>query len=146
MFRHILIPVDGSAVSKRIVQQGAAMARLCLAKLFVVHVISPVRSTDFGSALVACQLHDQAKANAKHYLDEARSVAEEVGVPMECETISGYPPHEAIVRTVAKKGCDLIIMGSHGRRGIARLLLGSETYSVLLRSDVPVMVISVASL
>lgn len=141
MFHHILIPVDGSEVSKRVIEQGVSMAKLCSAKVLVVHVISLRQSVDFGNILVVSQVHEQAKVNAKRYLDGARVVAEKAGVPAEYETILGYPPYEAILRVVATRGCDLIIMGLHGRYGVTRpLSVGSETHNVLLRSDVPVMV------
>jgi nucleotide-binding universal stress UspA family protein len=80
-----------------------------------------------------------AKA-AERYLGEIAAAAQAAGVPCECVTIEGEFPAEAIVKVAAKRKCDLIVMASHGRRGITGVLLGSETQKVLILAKVPVLV------
>jgi nucleotide-binding universal stress UspA family protein len=143
MYKHILIPTDGSELSLRAAKAGIELAKLCKAKVTAIQVVAPYQAIAYmGSLLAATEFayNEQAQTNAEHYLDEVKAMAEAQGVAFDSEILSNDQPWEAIVKTVASKQCDLIVMGSNGRRGMTRLLLGSETHKVLLRSEVPVLV------
>ncbi|WP_243041182.1 universal stress protein [Dyella sedimenti] len=143
MFKHILIPIDGSELSMRAARTGIELAKLCQAKVTALHVIAPFQTIAYMGAILAASeivYNEEARANAERYLLEARQLAEAAGVPFEGEAIFGDQPCGTIVQTVADKQCDLVVMGSHGWRGMTRLLLGSETQKVLLRGNVPVLV------
>ncbi len=145
MYKHILIPTDGSKLSSRAVQQGVAIARAVGARvsgLFVAPAPTPLL---FKGLVPVRHLQPEehaaltAKAAAR-YLGEIEAAAQAAGVPCECVTIEGEFPAEAIVKVAAKRKCDLIVMASHGRRGVTGILLGSETQKVLILAKVPVLV------
>ena len=145
MYKHILIPTDGSRLSTRAVQHGIAIARATGARvtgLFVAPAPTPLL---FKGLVPVRHLQPQehaaltAKA-AQRFLGEIEAAAGLSGVPCECVTIEGDFPAEAILKTAAKRKCDLIVMASHGRRGISGVLLGSETQKVLTLAKVPVLV------
>lgn len=143
MFKHILIPIDGSELSRRAAMKGIELATLCQGKITVLHVIPPFQTIAYMGALLAATefaYNEQAKADGAQYLADIRSMAEAAGVPFEGEADFGDQPSETILGVAKAKQCDLIVMGSHGRRGMTRLLLGSETQKVLLGSQVPVLV------
>ena len=145
MFKNILVPTDGSELSRRAIKQAVQFAKEQNARVTGLHVVPPyapdVREEFSVRYFVSPQ--DYAKSSgvlARKHLKVLESAAKASGVP--CETFhaaSGYP-YDEIVRTAQQKKCDLIYMASHGRRGISRLLLGSETSKVLAHSKVPVMV------
>ena len=87
-------------------------------------------------ALIAAGLRE-----SDHILSQASQAAAAAGVPASCERVNSDLPHRAIVETAARLGCDLIVMASHGRRGLGGLLLGSETQRVLVQSPGPVLVV-----
>jgi len=143
MFKHILIPIDGSELSRRAAMKGIELAKLCQGKITVLHVIPPFQTIAYMGALLAATefaYNEQAKADGAQYLADIRTMAEAAGVPFEGEADFGDQPSETILGVTKAKQCDLIVMGSHGRRGMTRLLLGSETQKVLLGSQVPVLV------
>ena len=143
MFKHILLPIDGSELSMRAAKTGIELAKLSGGKVSAIHVIAPFHAVAYmGAVLAASEIsyNDEARGNAQGYLADTRAVAEAAGVPFEGEAVFGDQPYEAIVRAVTDKQCDLVVMGSNGWRGMTRLLLGSETHKVLLRSNVPVLV------
>lgn len=143
MFKHILIPIDGSELSRRAAMKGIELATLCQGKITVLHVIPPFQTIAYMGALLAATefaYNEQAKLDGAQYLADIRSMAEAAGVPFEGEADFGDQPSETILGVAKAKQCDLIVMGSHGRRGMTRLLLGSETQKVLLGSQVPVLV------
>ena len=123
--------------------KGIELATLCQGKITVLHVIPPFQTIAYMGALLAATefaYNEQAKADGAQYLADIRSMAEAAGVPFEGEADFGDQPSETILGVAKAKQCDLIVMGSHGRRGMTRLLLGSETQKVLLGSQVPVLV------
>jgi nucleotide-binding universal stress UspA family protein len=143
MYKHILIPTDGSELSMRAARNAIDLAKLCNAKVTAIHVIAPYQTIAYMGALLAATeyaYNQEARSQAEQYLGEVRTMAEAADVALECEVITNQQPFEAIVNSVASKQCDLVVMGSNGRRGMTRLLLGSETHKVLLRCDVPVLV------
>ncbi len=145
MYRDILIPTDGSPLSERAAAHGVALAKTTGARvtgLFVAPAPTPLVFE--GLLPVAHMQPDEhaaltARAAARH-LGVIERAAAKAGVPFEGLTVTGEYPAEAILQTAAQRKCDLIVMASHGRRGLAAVLLGSETQKVLMQAKVPVLV------
>jgi nucleotide-binding universal stress UspA family protein len=146
MYRHILIPTDGSEVAQKGVVAGFGLAKALGARVTLVTVSEtlPVFADPTGLGAPTVDLSDYWAAeeeSAKRALDGAKTLADQAGVSAETLHISRGRPAEAIVEAARSKGCDLIAMASHGRRGVGRLLLGSQTSEVLVHSPVPVLVV-----
>ena len=147
MYKHILIPTDGSERSKRALQQGAEFATALGARLTVVHVTRPLHSM-LGEPITVGAMTDEARnfvheyltADAEAALSAASAIAEEAGVA--CEAIRAEHEHiyQGIIDTARERGCDLIAMASHGRSGLQAVVLSSETVKVLIHSKIPVLV------
>ena len=143
MFKHILLPTDGSELSLRAVDTGIALAARLGASVYAFHVIAPFPASAYFAEFVVANepaYTQEAIANAERYLAEVRQRAEAAGVPCEGSHEIDARPYSAIVGAARKHQCDLIVMASHGWRGFDRLLLGSETHKVILNGDVPVLV------
>jgi nucleotide-binding universal stress UspA family protein len=149
MFRHLLVPTDGSDLSDGTIRRAVSFAREAGATITFLHVLANLAMPSQGSLYGDPVLLDPAvvehfiqaeRAYADELLERARALAEEAGVP--CDTAVGEHPvvYEAIIGAATRHGCDLIFMASHGRRGLAGLLLGSETQRVLTHSELPVLV------
>jgi nucleotide-binding universal stress UspA family protein len=142
MYHHILIPTDCSPLSGSAVEKGIALAKALGAKVTVLTVVEPfpaMRGLPQSSDASAAYMR-YAHAEADPRLAEAEQQAKQVGVPCEIVKVEHGQPYEAIIETADARGCDLITMASHGRRGISALLLGSETTKVLMHSKLPVLV------
>lgn len=140
MYRHILIPTDGSELAERGVAQGLALAKTLGAKASIIFVLEPF-SEMTGRLLEAVATYAALrKEQAATALDRAAKAAKEAGVS--CETIQeeNGQPHQAIIAAARDKGCDLIVMSSHGRSGLPMLLIGSVTNKVLAEAKTPVLV------
>jgi nucleotide-binding universal stress UspA family protein len=145
MYKHVLIPTDGSRLSKKAIVAGVAFAKVLGARvtgLFAAPAPTPIVYQDF---LPVDYMTPEQHAAVIHrtavkYLGVIEKAARDAGVPCECLTVTDDYPAEAILATAKKRKCDLIFMASHGHRGIAGVLLGSETQKVLTHSKVPVMV------
>jgi nucleotide-binding universal stress UspA family protein len=143
MFRHLLIATDGSELAERAVTQGLALAKVLGAKVTGVTVTEPLASLVAGDASIVLPLQDYeraAAANAARILSGVTTAAGASGVPCEVVHVKEHFPAEGIVETAKARGADLIVMASHGRRGLSKLLLGSETTKVLSQSSIPVLV------
>ncbi len=146
MYKKILIATDGSELSNKAADAGIELATLSGGELLTVQVVPryPVSYFEGGMSL---QNADVAKverqwAEAAHqHVQEVEARASARGVKAKGVTVHAELVAEAIIATAEKHGCDLIIMASHGRRGLTRLLLGSETTHVLTHSHIPVMVL-----
>ena len=145
MFKRILIPTDGSAISRKAVKQGVAFAKSIGAT--VVGFFSPedyraIMYTEYMPATLLSQeeFEAQAKKAAEKQLAQVQKAAEAADVRYESYWTISITPWEAIIEAARKKKCDLIFMGSHGRTGLAGLVLGSTTTKVLTHSKVPVLV------
>jgi len=125
MYRHILIPTDGSELAWRGVAHGLALAKSIGAKISVINVVEPLFAVtgDFASVL-----------------DRVANAAKEAGVSCETIQMENVPPHEAIIAAAEDKGCNLIVMSSHGFSGLSMLLIGSVTNKVLTYAKTPVLV------
>jgi len=145
MFTNILVPTDGSEQSQRAVRAGVELARVHQAKLTGIHVIPDyhllIAYEGAFDPVTEERIEEEARERAERYLDYVRKTAEAAGVP--CETVceTSDHPYDAILKAADGRGCDLILMTSHGRKGLAAVLLGSETRKVLTHARVPVLVV-----
>jgi len=145
-YRHLLVPTDGSDLSARAVRQAAALAQAVGARLTLFHVqtafpISLVGVGELVDPLTVDALIAAARSNSNRVLDEARAIARQQGVSAETLCDEHPVPHQAIVAAAERLGCDLVVMASHGRRGLQGALLGSETQRVLSHCQLPVLVV-----
>jgi nucleotide-binding universal stress UspA family protein len=146
MFKNILVPTDGTKLSARAVRSAVALAKTCGAKITGVYVIPPYVPPVYSEGMlymadIGPQRHKELMAKAaKKALDALGAEAHRGGVA--CATVAplAEQPWQGILKTARGKRCDAIVMASHGRRGIAGLLLGSETTKVLTHSKIPVLV------
>jgi len=143
MYKHILLPTDGSELSLTAVRDGVRFAKEIGARVTALHVTAPFHPTEMTPSAFTAHLqeHDaNAKESAEQALGAFTEAARAAGVP--CATVHrvSNSPYEAIIALAGEAGCDLIFMASHGRRGVAALLLGSETSNVLTHSKIPVLV------
>lgn len=139
MYKHILLPTDGSEQSEQAIEQGVRLASLLGARVTGVHVVVESHvAAGIGSTLMHHM--DDGSAAAKQFLSVVEAAAKAADVPFECFVLRGGSAAEAILHAATKQGCDLIFMHSHGRSGLARMLLGSDTSQVLHGSHVPVLV------
>jgi nucleotide-binding universal stress UspA family protein len=136
MFKHILIPTDGSDLSKDAVQYGMSLAKAVSAKVtgITVYAVHPDMLTETPES---CK--KRMTTDAMKYLEQVKDAAK-AGVVCDTIQVEHEHPFEAIIETAKAKGCDLIVMASHGRRGIFAIVLGSETLKVLTHSTIPVLV------
>jgi nucleotide-binding universal stress UspA family protein len=143
MYSHILIPTDGSALAGEAVKHGVELAKAIGAKVTVLTVTAPLRVYSAEVALIeesTADYQERITEFANRVLGGAAAVAKAVGVAAETVAVEADRPYEAIISTASDKGCDLIIMASHGRRGVAAVILGSETQKVLTHCKIPVLV------
>jgi len=143
MFKHILLPSDGSPLSEAAMRKGIQFAKTINARVTGFCVAPALRHFGFD-ADIGPEFKKQAAAAvqaevAKNLL-AIEKAAKEAGVPCETAQERSDQPYEAIIVAAQEKECDLIIMASHGRRGVQGLLLGSETQKVLTHSKIPVLV------
>ncbi len=143
MYKHILIPTDGSPLSERAAQQAIAFAKSIGAKVTAVNVSPTFRTFAVDPVMLTetpAQYEKNCETRAQKYLGAIRNIAKTAGVPYDDVHVVHDHPYEAIIETAGKKGCDLIFMASHGRRGVSALVLGSETLKVLTHSKIPTLV------
>lgn len=144
MFQHILVPVDGSETSMKAVAKAAGLAKVFGSAVTVLYVIDPYPFTGVGAdfAYGQSQYLSAATAEANAALDVAKQAITEAGVATVHTLVGeGHAVHDGIVRALQTCGGDLIVMGSHGRRGLEKLVLGSVTQRVLGVAHVPVLVV-----
>lgn len=143
MYKHILIATDGSDLAQTAVGQGMALARAVGAKVLIVTVTEPWRSTGASDMVITFPLEDyekRASDAATVVFGKATDIARKVGVAYETDHVMDKYPAEGIVEAAEKHGCDLIVMASHGRRGLSRMFLGSQAAKVVTLSKVPVLI------
>jgi nucleotide-binding universal stress UspA family protein len=146
MFKHILLPTDGSKLSARAIKRGIDLAKKGRGRITALHVLPEFKlMVDDGITMISPALKkrfdDEGRARAQKLLDEIARQARARGVRCATLCVSGDSPYQEIIKVARQKKCDLILMASHGRRGISSLLLGSETSKVLLHTKVPVLVV-----
>ncbi|TAH44834.1 MAG: universal stress protein [Betaproteobacteria bacterium] len=145
MFKHFLVPTDGSALSEGTVARAVSFAREAGARITFFYAQPDFPMPIYGEgALIDPTTPEQfakaAAAEAEQILQRAKAMADAEGVSSDTDSVVNEVPYEAIIDAADRHGCDLIFMASHGRRGIAGLLLGSETQKVLTHSKTPVLV------
>jgi nucleotide-binding universal stress UspA family protein len=143
MYRHILIPTDGSELSQKAIDYGMALAKSVNAKVTVMTVSTPFYTLAVEPGMITDTPEQYGKRMATlaaKYLNVAKEAALAAGVSCETMHVEHDHPYLAIIETTARKSCDLIVMASHGRRGISAILLGSEAVKVLTHSNIPVLV------
>jgi nucleotide-binding universal stress UspA family protein len=145
MYQRILIPTDGSAISRKAAKQGVAFAKAIGARVvgfFAPEDYRAIMYTEYMPAGMLSQeeFEEQAQKAAQKQLAFVEKTARAAGVQYESYWMISVAPWEAIIEAARKKRCDLIYMGSHGRRGLAGVLLGSTTMKVLTHTKVPVLV------
>jgi nucleotide-binding universal stress UspA family protein len=147
MFKHILLPTDGSKLADRGIIQGIKLAKSLGAKLTLLSVVPEFRVIAHES--FAMPMSMQAK---QRYEKEAKILAEKklatvsahiakAGLQSTSVVVSSDLPYQQIIEVARKRKCDVVVMASHGRRGLTGLLLGSETVKVLTHSKIPVLVV-----
>jgi nucleotide-binding universal stress UspA family protein len=145
MYQHLLLPTDGSPLSQHAATDGVALAARLGARVTTVFVAPAPTPLVFEGLLPVAYMTPEQHAEwvnkaAERALGRIQHAAVAAGVPCDrVQLVSEYPA-EAIVATAKKRKCDLIVMASHGRRGVKALLLGSETAKVLAHSTIPVLV------
>jgi len=149
MYRRILLPTDGSKLSDRAVKEAVKLAKTLGAKITALHLM-PTEQMFLDQSFVTPvtisqslknQFKKQVALRSKEILENVRRKAGAAGVQCEMVSAASDSPYKAILKQATKSGCDLIMMASHGRRGISGVLLGSETAKVLLHSKIPVLVV-----
>jgi nucleotide-binding universal stress UspA family protein len=145
MFKHILIPTDGSRVSTEAAKAGVRLARRLGARVTGFFAAPPATPIVYRDALpvgyTTPEHHEKMiRRAAQAHLTVIERAAKAAGVRCECVTVTSDFPAEAILEAATRRGCDLIFMASHSRRGLKGLLLGSQTHKVLAGSTVPVLV------
>ena len=143
MHTHILIPTDGSELSDEAIQYGTALAKTVNAKVTGVTVSTPFHFLSVEPDMVTDTLESYRKRMttvAAQRLAKVKEAADAAGVSCEVMHFEHEHPYKAIIDVANNKACDLIVMASHGRRGISAIVLGSETLKVLTHSTIPVLV------
>jgi nucleotide-binding universal stress UspA family protein len=146
MYQRILVTTDGSKLSQRAVNSAIGLAALCGAELVALKVVPRYPQTYFegGIALAVDDMRRVEKAwsdAAQKVVDAVKKTAQGKGVTTKAVVVRSDVVSEAVIATIKKHSCDLVVMASHGRRGIKRLLLGSETQHVLTHAAIPVLVL-----
>lgn len=143
MFKKILVPTDGSQLAHKAAEFAAELAKIHGASVVGVYVIDPFPYIGIGDAsAVGLQAYmAEAQAAAGQALDDIRKSCETHEVPFDGDTIERNMTYEGILETAAAEGADLIVMGSHGRKGVQALILGSVAQKVLTHAKVPVLII-----
>jgi nucleotide-binding universal stress UspA family protein len=144
MYKRILVPIDGSEASKRGLKEAIALASSLEATLVLQHVVIDLPwLVEMSASLNSAAVRRDLVLYAENLLAEAKQQAAAQGVAVETvvtETFTGRAA-ESIGEACKKNGCDLIIMGTHGRKGLGRLVLGSDAAAVVQSSDVPVLLV-----
>lgn len=147
MYKHILLPTDGSRLAGKAVKQGIALAKSLKAKVTVVNVTPEFQMViDEGfvipnAMMLKKRFIEETTRHAGKIVAAVKAAAHSAGVKCEAVTVASERPYEAIIHQARKSKCDLIMMASHGRKGLQSILLGSETSKILTHSKIPVLVV-----
>ncbi len=144
MFKHVLMPTDGSDHSERAIVRGIELAKLCGARVTGIHVVPYYHLTmaedgAFDSALPG-KMDEEARSRAESFLAFVKKTATAQGVPCDTVIATNSQPFDAIINTANERHCDLIVMTARYRKGLVSLLLGSEASRVLHRASIPLLV------
>jgi nucleotide-binding universal stress UspA family protein len=143
MYSNILIPTDGSGLAGKAVRHGIALAQRIGAKVTALMVSPPFHTFTTDTQMIEdtpAQYQTRMRNHAEKTLGAIADAAQTAGVACEIVHVEHEHPYRAIIDSADAKGCDLIVMASHGRGGIAAIVLGSETLKVLTHCKIPVLV------
>lgn len=143
MFKHILIPTDGSELSNVAIRNGILFAKSINARVTGLHVVLPSQALTFSPDMLKTyqeKYYEDSRLQAENYLAVIERAAHEAAVACDTQYVYANHVYEAIIQTAEEIGCDLILMASHGRKGMQGLLIGSETAKVLTYTKLPVLV------
>jgi nucleotide-binding universal stress UspA family protein len=143
MYKRILVPTDGSDITAKAVSTAVSLARTLGAQLLTISVKEPFPYSAISEMQPTPpqEFYDAQERIAAARVKTVVDAAQAEGLSCQAHTVEALHPWEAIVEHAAKQNCDLIVMASHGRRGVAAMLLGSETQRVLIHSKVPVLIV-----
>ena len=143
MFDHILVPVDGSSTAQLAISKAVALAQAFNSAVTLIYVIDPYAFTGMGTDFSYGQAEYLGAANkeAQEAIRRARQELEAHGITVTGKVVEGHSTYQAILDAAESVKADLIVMGSHGRRGLERLVLGSVTAQVLSHARVSVLVV-----
>jgi nucleotide-binding universal stress UspA family protein len=143
MYKHILFPTDGSDITAKALGQALELAKLMGAALHTLAVMEPFPYSAISEMqpVPPQEFFDAQQRVAQARVKAVTEAAAKAGVACQAHTVEALHPWEAILDHAQAQGCDLIVMASHGRRGVSALLLGSETQKVLTHSKLPVLVV-----
>ena len=143
MYKRILVPTDGSEITGKAVQSALALARLCGAEICAIGVKEPFPYSAISEMqpVPPQEFYDAQERIAAGHVKVVTEAAAAAGVKCIGHTVEALHPWEAILDHAKNQACDLVVMASHGRRGVSALLLGSETQKVLTHSTLPVLVV-----
>ena len=143
MYSNILIPTDGSELAGKAVQYGIALAKRLGARVTVLTVVPPFQVFTTNTQMLedtSAQYKARMQEHTEKVFGTGARAAQAAGVAYESIVVDHEHPYRAIIDTAESKRCDLVVMASHGRHGVAAIVLGSETIKVLTHSKVPVLV------
>lgn len=143
MFKHILVPIDGSATAHLAVEKAAGLAKAFGSRVTAIFVIDPYPFTGIGTDFAYGQAEylSAATAEANAAIKDAKTAFEAAGLSAETSVVEAHAAWRGVVETAESSGADLIVMGSHGRSGLEKLVLGSVTQAVLAHTHLPVLVV-----
>jgi nucleotide-binding universal stress UspA family protein/hemerythrin-like domain-containing protein len=148
MFRHLMVPLDDSPLSVDTVRKAVVFARSLGARVTFLHAQEDYAASSLGAlerVVSPAVFNEHVAGEARAILSKAEVVAREAGVEHDSVAVTSNRPHEAILETAERQGCDLVFMASHGKRGLKGLVLGSQTQKVLQQTTIPVLVSAVES-
>jgi len=145
VFGHLLVPTDGSELSQKAVERAVLFAKEIRARITFFFVRADVEASVYGDAALVRSTDPEifamaAEEEARNILMRAQLVANDAGIDSEVLSAISDHPYEAIIAAAEDRGCDLIVMASHGHRGFKGVVLGSQTQKVLTHSKFPVLV------
>ena len=143
MFKRVLIATDGSDVTQKAVESAIGLARATGGALFAISIKEPFPYSAISEMqpVPPQEFFDAQERIAAERVNAVREACKAAGLACQAHTVEAVHPWEAIIEHATSKGCDLVVMSSHGRRGVAALLLGSETQKVLTHTSIPVLVV-----
>jgi nucleotide-binding universal stress UspA family protein len=143
MFQRILVPTDGSDITQKAVETAIALAKAVNARLYTISVKEPFPYSAISEMQPTPpqEFYDAQERIATRRVQAVSAACESAGLSCEAHTVEALHPWEAIIEHATRINCDLLVMASHGRRGVTALLLGSETQRVLTHTKVPVLVV-----
>jgi nucleotide-binding universal stress UspA family protein len=146
MFKHILVPTDGSKLSQKAVREAIEVAKATNARMTALHVYPKFAGSPYGTFGPAEDIleeahENQSRAQAEQLFAGIRKLTDAAGIALEAILVESNEVWQQVIATAKKRKCDLICMASHGRRGLSGVLLGSETHKVLTHSEIPVLVL-----